>query len=78
MQAVFVKIEQCTTTRLPLEIHRGGNSRLHQSFDLLLIVSHFLLSLFYSNNSSEAERHIMTELVVMMGSGMDYNPTRFN
>lgn len=79
MQVVFVKTERCATGA---DHHRGfcwrfteGNSRSHQSLDLLLVVSRFLLSLFYSNNSAVAERHIMTKLV-MMGSRRDYNPTR--
>lgn len=80
MQVVFVKTERCANGAA--DHHRGfcrrsteGNSRSHQSLDLLLAAPRFLLSLFYSNNSAVAERHIMTKLV-MMGSRRDYNPTR--
>lgn len=80
MQVVFVKTERCATGAA--DHHRGfcrrsteGNSRSHQSLDLLLAAPRFLLSLFYSNNYAVAERHIMTKLV-MMGSRRDYNPTR--
>lgn len=76
MRVVFVKTERCATGA---DHRRGfcwrfteGKSRSHQSLDL--VVSRFLLSLFDSNNSAVAERHIMTKLV-MMGSRRDYNPT---
>lgn len=76
MQGVFVKAERraAGVEASAKDSPRATAAHIKAS-TFSLVVSPFLSSLFYSNDSAVAERHIMAKLV-MMGSRRDYSPTR--